>query len=814
MHLCPACGAQLTATDRCSWCGLDLTGAQAAELGALRTRLDAIDRDLYARSRERDEVVAQLTAALVPAHYAFTPPPPPVPTEGGPRGAEWNVDRVRSVLLWVGAALLAASALTFTAVAWTHLGDSGRAAMLVGFTMVAALLARVTRVRLPATAEAFTALTVALALVDWFALRHAGVGASASGATWWAFGTALVGLGAFVVGSVTAPRTGPVAAASLVPTSALLTIDVFAGAAWSAALALGALAAALAFAWRRTQDDELVSSVFAVEAILVWTGAALAAGAAATVPATFAAAVLPALGVLGLAGAPAVVRRLELVVAVVLGACVTLAAPVLTPPALVVFAAVGGAVAIGLSPWLPREFRDGTRVVGYAYGALGALWFAAVAVATTFGPLSWLHMPWTGDLQAAARTVVNGRHGVSATFAQSDVLVVALAGMGALLSIAVPKRRRALAPDLALTLGALIATAGAGMAPVLLGATALLAWSATLTIGTLLVLGSALVDGERPQLSRPTLGVALVALVPAAGWSALTTRASVLSLALLAGVGVVATLVARSDDLRAALGALTGATAVALAGVSAAAIGTAAVHIGLVVTITAGGCLLIGVLVRRTAADGPAVEAVAVAGMLVGFAMAAAQTAWLAGVLTAAVPFFALAALRRDRTSWYGGAAALAALGATWAWLAAASVTVVEAYTLPAAGLALGAGLVTWRRGPGRSWLSLGPAIVLGLGPTVEVAIRANDPWRTFAAAIAATMIVLLGARRRLQAPLVLGSGALLVLAIDTFGPAAARLPQWMPLAAAGVLLMFVGAKFERSRQAAQRASNTFKHFG
>ena len=41
------------------------------------------------------------------------------------RTAEWSVDRVRSVLLWVGAALLAASALTFVAVAWSHLGESG-----------------------------------------------------------------------------------------------------------------------------------------------------------------------------------------------------------------------------------------------------------------------------------------------------------------------------------------------------------------------------------------------------------------------------------------------------------------------------------------------------------------------------------------------------------------------------------------------------------------------------------------------------------------------------------------------------------------
>jgi uncharacterized membrane protein AbrB (regulator of aidB expression) len=71
-----------------------------------------------------------------------------------------------------------------------------------------------------------------------------------------------------------------------------------------------------------------------------------------------------------------------------------------------------------------------------------------------------------------------------------------------------------------------------------------------------------------------------------------------------------------------------------------------------------------------------------------------------------------------------------------------------------------------------------------------------------------------LGAWKRLQAPLALGSLALLVLAIDTFGPEAARLPRWVPLAAVGALLMWIGTTFERRRDDARRATRRLAHFG
>ena len=80
--------------------------------------------------------------------------------------------------------------------------------------------------------------------------------------------------------------------------------------------------------------------------------------------------------------------------------------------------------------------------------------------------------------------------------------------------------------------------------------------------------------------------------------------------------------------------------------------------------------------------------------------------------------------------------------------------------------------------------------------------------------AVIAFVVVLFGAWKRLQAPLAIGATALLVLAIDTFGPAAARLPEWVPLAAIGVLLMWIGATFERRREDARRATDQLLRFG
>jgi hypothetical protein len=178
------------------------------------------------------------------------------------------------------------------------------------------------------------------------------------------------------------------------------------------------------------------------------------------------------------------------------------------------------------------------------------------------------------------------------------------------------------------------------------------------------------------------------------------------------------------------------------------------------------------------------------------------------------VPLLLVASVRRDRTNIYASAAGGAALGATWAWLAAADVTVVEAYTLPAAAVALAAGTFGWKVGRARSWLNLGPAVVLALAPTLALAIARNDDGRAIAVGIAALAVLLVGARQQLQAPIVLGAITLVALGVDKIGPQAARIPRWTMLAIAGALLLWVGTTFERRRDDVQRAARRLADLG
>ena len=59
-------------------------------------------------------------------------------------------------------------------------------------------------------------------------------------------------------------------------------------------------------------------------------------------------------------------------------------------------------------------------------------------------------------------------------------------------------------------------------------------------------------------------------------------------------------------------------------------------------------------------------------------------------------------------------------------------------------------------------------------------------------------LCVVAGAVRRLQAPVIVGCVALLVLAVNALAPAAAHVPRWIPLGVAGVALLWLGATFER----------------
>jgi hypothetical protein len=293
----------------------------------------------------------------------------------------------------------------------------------------------------------------------------------------------------------------------------------------------------------------------------------------------------------------------------------------------------------------------------------------------------------------------------------------------------------------------------------------------------------------------------------------MTTAASIVALAALVLAASAAVVIGRFALLRAAHAVVAAVAAMLLAGVIASAAGGFAPIAGFAAATVAGLTVLVGAHLRRDTVEGVALEVTGVAGIVVSAAVAAPATPWLAATLTLAVPFLLLAGLAHRRVE-YGVLASAAALGATWSWLAASGVTVVEAYTLPAAVAALAAGTRASHDARARSWLTLGPALVLLLGPTLVLALSRNDDGRAVAVGCAAVIVLLAGAHRRLQAPIVLGAITLVVLGVDKLGPPAARLPRWTMLALAGSLLLWVGTTFERRRSDVQRALRGFDRLG
>ncbi|MFG1657454.1 SCO7613 C-terminal domain-containing membrane protein [Micromonospora chersina] len=139
-----------------------------------------------------------------------------------------------------------------------------------------------------------------------------------------------------------------------------------------------------------------------------------------------------------------------------------------------------------------------------------------------------------------------------------------------------------------------------------------------------------------------------------------------------------------------------------------------------------------------------------------------------------------------------------------WLLLAAGGVAVLEAYTLPAAALALGAGLLALRSRPGlNSWLALGPGLGAALLPSLVSVLVAPDPQpaRRLALGLVALGAVLGGAARRWQAPVLLGAATLVPLALHELARGWDLLPRWIFLGLGGLALIALAATYERRRR-------------
>lgn len=237
----------------------------------------------------------------------------------------------------------------------------------------------------------------------------------------------------------------------------------------------------------------------------------------------------------------------------------------------------------------------------------------------------------------------------------------------------------------------------------------------------------------------------------------------------------------------------------------------------------------------RLAATGIAVEqgwagvaALLAVGVLVVVAVRLARRAMEAGVwLAAVVPVVALAF---EGPWWSGTGFALVAVAAgvaavtgdrngmwwvargavtvaSWIWLAAAQVTVVEVYAAVPAVLLAGLGLLHLRRSERvGSWLALGPALAIIIVPSLLMLLIDPDHLTRVLGLLAGGVVVaLLGWAGRLAAPLVFGALTVIVVALVQTGVNFDLVPRWISLSIAGAVLLGAAITYDAQLARARR---------
>ncbi|MGY1769879.1 SCO7613 C-terminal domain-containing membrane protein [Blastococcus sp. SYSU D00813] len=323
-------------------------------------------------------------------------------------------------------------------------------------------------------------------------------------------------------------------------------------------------------------------------------------------------------------------------------------------------------------------------------------------------------------------------------------------------------------------------------------------------LGLVLLAVAVLVARHRVALAGTAAGGAVLALTGAGALLAADRSAALAPLALAAAAPAVLTAV-RLPALRPpAVGAALAAPAVAvlLAAVDGPLDRPAA---GLLLALTAAVAFAVASLRAGRPEEQVAAAAGAVVGVLaVGTAAstgALGQVAVQLAVVGAAAGGYGLVA--RSRVVQAAAVAALVA--ACWSAVAGAGVEVVEAYTLPAAaGLAVLA-VPALRSGAG-SWSAEAPAVAVALVPSALAAVAEPSPLRWLLVVVAAALAASGGAFAHRQATFVLGAGSLAWVVLGRLAPYAPLLPRWITLGAVGVVLLVVGATYERRRQQAREA--------
>ncbi|MGW7250721.1 SCO7613 C-terminal domain-containing membrane protein [Streptomyces decoyicus] len=836
-------------------------------LDARRQWLAQRQHDLLAALRVRRDAPAGTRAGA----------PMGVPVgEAGASVREISAPSARTALLIVGGVLVVVAALVFTVVSWGRLGIGGRAAILLALTACALALPRPLRRRqLTATAEASAAVGLALVLLDAYAAREAGLGGLdlVGPAGYWAVVTTLtaVGAGAYgwwqrlriplPVGFLTAQLPGLLGTTASGGTAEDYATAMIATAAMDFA-ALYALAAHTATGPAGLRDrlgGEGAATALVTGARVIGGGWALLGGALAAAHATS-------------ASAPAEVMRawVPLGLLVLLGTA--LCRGFRTLPFALRCGAEGVAVValtVAIGAGLRWVVPSGWDVAGYAApAALIMVWAAVSSVRSgrwakpaERGPLAPLPeaaaAAAAGELAAASvmllltgvvvlpelayaltRPVVPGitlwldgqppRWSWQLATAPLFVLwLVAsvLATLAVLRARAVGDGHLDRAANALRNAAALAAVPALLLMPVAVGLPYawVLAAAAVVTVAVAVDVvrrpGAALV----PRLSALAASGALALL-----WSS-ADRAAVLALCgtFAASAAVLAHVLAAptASPAERATARVAGAFAVLALGVEAFASGLTA---GLPGHLAAFAVLAVAVLAACAAAAWhriPGREQVSTAAEGAGYVLAATALALTAphpDALSLALAVSGVAglalALRPDRRrAALAGTALL--IASSWVRLSLAGVTFPEAYTLPVTAAAL---VIGHRRRTGNpetgSWPAYGAGLSATMLPSLSAAFNDGNWVRPLLLGTAALLVTVVGVRTRLQAPLVVGSGVLVLVGVHELAPTVVQVlglvPRWVPLAAAGLLLLLLGATYEKRIDEARRLRDTVRSMG
>jgi hypothetical protein len=266
------------------------------------------------------------------------------------------------------------------------------------------------------------------------------------------------------------------------------------------------------------------------------------------------------------------------------------------------------------------------------------------------------------------------------------------------------------------------------------------------------------------------------------------------------------------DPLRpAAMGGAAVAFATGLAVAVPAAADRPMAHVAFVVLLVPVAAALLAARLRGHPA-GLAVEWAggAAAALAVALAAVSGDQPMLAVVLALTGVIAAGTALRADRRPLATYAATALFVVAAWVRLAAWDVDTPEAYTLPVTIPALVIGHLHRRTNPeASSWTAYAPGLLTTMLPSLMAAWNDLNWTRPLLLGLAALAVTLVGARSRLQAPLLIGSGVLVADALHELTPYVVQvvdaLPRWLPPALVGLVLLAVGATYERRLREARR---------